>query len=279
MSEDNIPLDENQLEYLLELQHQRYYHLQSLARGILGTIVAIAAILTTVIVSFYDTLFPFIIESTEYTNVARNLGISPDAAALFSLFNYLHVIIYLFLITITVLVLSVRLSDIVLGHPLMPQRAASQNYTLKLQASNSHTNTYTMLLYRSFQSNRKTVGKAHDRLITSGLRVVLLIALIASGTILFVNLSEQNLVRILLYDTVFSFAVITPAVLKQLLSVEDPDQVPQSESSLAQEVFYEDRPDSRWSKLSTYRFEEVLFSMTTVISGLAILVFLASWFS
>ena len=278
MSSDNVPVDERRLEYLIDLQHQRYYHLQTLARGILGTVVAIGAILTTLIVSFYDRFPVLVSEPDKYTNVASNLGISPEAALLFSLFNYLQASIYLFLILITVLVLAAQLSEIVLGHPLMPHGGTSQDYVLDRYTSQDPVDLYPILLYNSLNSNQKIIQSAYDRLISSGLRVALLLGLLSGGVVLYINLSEQNLIRVLVYDIMIVTTIFILPFLRKQLGIQNPSQIPQSESSLAQEMFYENNPDSRWSKLSTRRFEEVLIALTSIVSVFAVLAYAISYF-
>lgn len=277
MFNDNIPVDEDRLEYLIELQHQRYYHLQTLARGILGTVVAIGAIVTTLIVSFYDRFPALASEPSKYAETASSLGISPEAAFLVALFNYLHVYIYIFLILITVVVLAAHLFDIVLGHPLMPQGGSNLGYILDDYLSQGSADTYPTLLYVSLDSNQNIIQNAYDRLISSGLRVALLLGFLLAGVVLFVNLSEQNLGRVLVYDAVILSAIFILPFLKKQVGIQNPSQVPQSESSLAQEMFYENNPDSRWNKLSTRSSESVLMGLTSVVSAFAILSYVLSY--
>ncbi|TKX46070.1 hypothetical protein [Halorubrum sp. ARQ200] len=277
MSDSRIPLDEDRLEYLIDLQHQRYYHIQTLARGILGTIIAIAAILATLVASFYRLFPPFIGDLEAYSDVAGSLGISLEAALSITILNYLLAYVFLFLTIVTAIIISVRLADIVLGYPLMPQREVDTDYSLRFSDGRGNTGEYSIFLYKSFMYNGGIVNKSYDRLISSGLRTVLLLGFILGGVVVYINLSEQNIFEVLLYNSGILVVTIVFPVVSEFL-VSKPDETPRSESSIAQEMFHEHSPSSRWKRVQTKRSERLLILLGNLISILAVLIYGVSRF-
>ncbi|WP_424013677.1 hypothetical protein ACOZ35_11240 [Halorubrum xinjiangense] len=268
-SNDPIPLDEGRLEYLLELQHQRYYHLQTLARGILGSVISIGAVLATLIAAFYD-LFPGISVSLEgYGEVASTVGISPVRVQAIFLLNSIIVYILLWLVVISFKEIVIKLSEVVLGRSLLPQSSRQSDYVAESNWG-SEDNTYTIFLYSSFQANRELIDEAYDRLIAGGLRIGVFVILLTTAAFLYVNISDQNLIQVLTYNSIIIVVTVFPAFGRVVFGIDSLGGRERS-STLTQEIFEENNPNSRWSKITTGKWESRLI---LIIVGLTIISFL-----
>lgn len=265
---DPIPLDEGRLEYLLELQHQRYYHLQTLARGILGSVISIGAVIATLVAAFYD-LFPEIGDSLEgSTEIASVVGFPAIRVQAILLINSIIVYIFLWLVVISFKEIVINLSEVVLGRSLLPQSSRQSDYVTESNWEVKN-NTYTIFLYSSFQANREQIHEAYDRLIAGGLRIAVFVMLLATAIFLYVNISEQNLIQVLTYNSIIIVVTVLPAFGRVVFGI-DSLGIRERSSTLTQELFEEDNPDSRWNKVNTRKWEGRLI---LIIIGLTIISF------
>ncbi|WP_152418407.1 hypothetical protein [Halorubrum aidingense] len=268
-SKDPIPLDEGRLEYLLELQHQRYYHLQTLARGILGSVISIGAVLATLVAAFYD-LFPGIsVSLEEYGEVASSVGVPSVRVQAIFLLNSIIVYIFLWLIVISFKEIVIKLSEVVLGRSLLPQSSRQSDYVTESNWGVMN-NTYTIFLYSSFQANREIIDEAYDRLIAGGLRIGVFVILLTTASFLYINISEKNLIQVLTYNSIIIVLTVFPAFGRVVFGIDSLGGRERS-STLTQELFEENNPDSRWSKVTTGKWESRLI---IIIVGLTLISFL-----
>lgn len=273
---DPVPLDENRLEYLLDLQHQKYYHLQILARGILGAVISIGAVLATLIAAFYD-LFPALSSQLQgYDGIATAMGITPIRIQAIFILNSIIVYIFIWLIVISLKDIVANLSEVVLGRSLMPQSLRETDYVIDYNwEGDGHT--YLIFLYSSLQANRELINKSHDRLIVGGLRIVILLVFSITAILLYVNVLEQNLIQVLSYNSLIVASTVFPALTRKLFDV-NALSVRERSSTLTQEIFYENSPHSRWNKITTGKWENRLIFLSILLCLISFLIYLLSIF-
>lgn len=255
---------------ILTWQQDRYQHLQSLSRGLFGTLIAMLAILVSVFVTFSDRLRPIPTEMDSAVRTAASstpLGIVE--AFLIVLLNGLILYTLLALTVYSFLVATLKLYEIFTERKL-PLNIAFQSNTI--HDSESVDEGFLKIL----RKNRNQLDETYARFTEGAFRIILFTSLVILMSIMYYYTTRLQLTN-LLYQNILLLipgSVITKFGLKIVQSGDGDSDDEQESVTFAEEFLQEDK--SRWSHIELHRIENLLFATTVGISFFVVLIWTLS---
>ncbi|WP_123619378.1 hypothetical protein [Halorubrum sp. CSM-61] len=259
MSDDlNSHFDSDYLETVIVLQHQKYHQQQSLARGLLGSLLAIIAIITSVSVAFYDSIEPVPTETDAYISIANSLSIHPEGLLLFILLNQVLSFVLLSFCVTACLISLYKLYEVVLGRELYPQ----YEYPVAKRWIDLHQSAF---------KNQRLISDTRKKVTTGGLRISISILFLFVCYSIYTNTYGANILNLLSYNLLFIFPAPGRFLLNRIVD-NDHTNEEVADSTLGQELV--DNPDtsSRWGLLEWFLIEKVMALLSWVICFLCLVV-------
>lgn len=260
-----VEIDEiRRLELVLNQQHSRHQHLQSLAQGLFGVLIAMLAVLISVFVSFSDRLQPFPSElNSEFVEISQTVPIGPTAAFLTVIFNqaifYLLILLAMMSFSISIL----RMFDVFVDrHPPIGIR-------LNPQTSDNEMNDESDMK-AVIEENRRKIERA-ERLFRNGaLRALFFGITFVSALTLYYHTVRLSLWVLFLNDLVFLLPVgAFYRLFRDTEEHEEEKENAENPESLAKELLKEEGARMRDFELNTK--EKYIFGATSLVSLIVIL--------
>lgn len=240
---------------VLEWQYNRYQHLQSLSRGLFGTLVAMVAILVSVSITFADQLKSLPPEmGPQYVRAAKGLPVDPIGAFLTVSLNSILIYTLFLLFFYSIVVSTLRFYAVFTDSGLPPLTL------VKTQEKSDVRDLQTTI-----QENQEYIEKIHQKYTEGAFRILIFISVIIIISFIYYYSTQLQLVNLIAYD----FLLLIPGSAtvkfwKKVLGNNGDEQVEEDTVSLTTEFVQED--GGRWSHVEFHWVENLLFSITTLIT-------------
>lgn len=256
---------------ILSWQQNRYQHLQSLSRGLFGTLIAMLAILMSVSVAFSDRLRPIPTEiDSALRSAASSTPVGPSGAFLTVVLNGLILYTLLALATYSFAVAALRLYDI------FTERSLPLN--LVFQSTTNHrgeddNDGFLKVLRR----NRNELNVTYARFTEGAFRIIMFTSLVILMSVIYYYATRMQLKNLLAHNLMF---IIPGSVLLRFsLRVFQgeggaSDRDDKESLTFAEEFLKED--EGRWSHIEFHRIENLLFTIAIAISFVVVLIWVLS---
>lgn len=263
---------------IVSWQHNRYHHLQSLAQGLLGSILTALAITATVLAAL-DYNLPDLPEgSSVYRKAALEFPLDTTilAAKAVVLSNYLISVILAILSGIVLLAALNRLYTVIAGHPL--ETGVSSRDYISIVSEGEYMNLINDTGIKPLKSNYTQIIRDNQRqieitnriFIQAAMRTLTSLLLIVMASYIYWKVTIPKLSPLILLNLPALLpAPIVSNPLRRVLKIESRNQNT-AETGIFQELFLNDE-SSRWEQLEVNWVEILLLRSIQVLSILSLL--------
>lgn len=259
----SVPTEINEIQHLeliLNQQHSRHQHLQSLAQGLFGTLIAMLAVLISVFVSFSDRLQPFPTElNSEFVEASQPLPIGQTPAFLTVMFNQAIFYLLILLSMISFYISILKMFDVFVD------RHSPTGIRLNPKTEGQRVNTKTDL-EKVVERNREKIDRAEKLFRNGALRAIFFGTTFVAALTLYYHIVRLSLWVLFFHDLVFLLPI--GAFYRLFKGVDDQEEITGNPESLAEELMKEEGARMRDFDLNTK--EKYIFGTTTLISLIVI---------
>lgn len=256
---------------ILSWQYERYQHLQSLSRGLFGTLIAMLAILVSVTVTFSDQLRSIPTEmGPAFRTAASSTPVGPDGAFLTVVLNGLILYTMVVLSMYSFGVATLRLYEV------FTERKLSTNIVLG-EIANLEGSTVDEELLEFLRSNHDKLDETYAKFTEGAFRILLFSSLVIGMAFIYYYAARIQLTNLLIHNIMLMIpgSIITKFGLKIVRSEDDQANTDDEGSmTFAEEFFHDDK--GRWSHIEFHRIENLLVFITTIISFFIVLIWVLS---
>lgn len=270
---------------IIDWQHERYHHLQSLAQGLLSSVLTASAVVATVVTATQYRLPKLPSSSSTYETAASSfpIPISVNASRSVILFNYGVSILIGISALIVISVACHRLYTIISSHPLKIG-ISSDNYVSIVspdefqdinnnQGINSVADNFTEVI----KENQSQIENTNERFTQGAMRVVLAIILASISIYHYYQSSSTNLAGLVLMNVSFLLpSQISSTVLKKVTGAKRED-LNKRKTELLQELPFENNALSRWEVIEENKIELILLVFIQLLSLLSLVSIVISY--
>lgn len=256
---------------VLSWQQNRYQHLQSLSRGLFGTLIAMLAILISVSVAFSNRLRPIPTEiDSALRTAASSTPVGPTGALLTILLNGLILYTLLALAAYSFVVAALRLYDI------FTERSLLLNLILHSTADQGNEDNGGESL-KILRRNRDELNATYARFTEGAFRILMFTSLVMLMSIIYYFSTRLHLTNLLANNILFIMpgSVLIKFGLRIFIGGDVTSSAENAESmTFAEEFLQEDK--GRWSHVEFHRIENILFTTSIGISLVVVLIWVLS---
>lgn len=265
---------------IISWQQERYHHVQSLARGLLGSILTSLAVSVTVLTAFDYRIPKIPAKLSIYNEVAQNL-MMPTSGLVLQLISFLNILLFFTLIALSsVLFIAAvgRLYNIISSRPLSIGVSSSHYVSIV------HRDTFDQIMNETgldpvsskykdlIRKNQSMVESLNSLFTQATMRILLVLLFLIGGIGLYYQLANSSFYTIFLINIGFiTPSSVTTRISKELFDIQR-DDIINKNTSLSKELLLEDDPVSRWGKIQTSKTEKILIATIQLVSFLSLLV-------
>jgi len=270
-------------------QQNRYHHIQSLSQGLFGSILAVIAIVATIVTTTYQLIPGPPSDEQVYISAAEGVplvSIGPVTAALTISLNMLLSFVLLTLAAIILIISLYKLYLVTIGQQLHPKIPVESNILMMSEQTQNrlftgvNESSLTSEFPSSIVKNQRLLETANRRFTNSVLRFPLALLLGIAGISIYFQSINAQLVNLLALN--ISFLIPTSIYIfvgQKLLSTDE--QKTQSneihvDASFKSKPIFEGSKINRWSQVEFTRYETLLLILNTVISFIVVLAWIVS---
>lgn len=264
---------------IIDWQHERYHHLQTLAQGLLGSVLTATAVAATIVTATEYTLPQLPSSPSVYEKAASSFPvlISTDATRSVVLFNYVLSILVGISGLIVLLAASHRLYSVISSRPL-EIGISSNNYISIVpqdiyydmnnkQGIDSVSGNFTKVI----KENQIRIEDTNKRFTQGAMRVIVALALILISLYHYYQCSSANVAGLLMINaSILLPSHISSKVLKKVLGAKQED-LRRRKTELFQELPFENNALSRWEAIEENRIESILLFSIQLLSFLSLI--------
>lgn len=259
---------------IVSWQHNRYHHLQSLAQGLLGSILTALAITTTILTAFNYNFGGLPQNISVYQQAAQEFPIAttPVAAKAVVSSNYL-VFILLLLLSGSVLLTALDRLYTVIANPPLEMGITSRNYVSIVSGDNyeklsngtgikSLKSNYTKII----RQNQRQIETTNEIFTQAAMRTLISLFIAIMAVYIHWKVTVAELVPLVLLNV---SALLPSTIVSNFLSKMSnvkPRNVDTGKTGIIQELFLEHTQSSRWDQFKENRIEAVLLLFIQIIS-------------
>lgn len=276
--------DREDITSILDWQVRRYHHLQTLSRGVFGTLIALIAVLLSAYVAFSGEVGKIPTNEATMRGVANELPIGTIAVNLTLALNLFIFMGLLILATFSLSIAFIRLFDVFTTRHLPPKTIfdgepilfpkEKQTAPTKIGVTKPASECFRQMIHE----NQTKLEHTYNQFLEGSVRILTFLAYIFSGTFIYYHSANLEMTMVLWYNVILVLpASFTTRFLGRFITneVSEPkeDRDKSKEPNLVRELL---RETGRLSEIEFHPIENWFVNRISNISILVLSIWLLS---